>query len=71
MNRLLMQGTFVFAITFGALSVAGPAAAHPTPDTYNFGSHVAHCARHTGFSGDHNPSMHRDAAGSHICHTGS
>jgi len=28
-----------------------------------FGQHVSQCAQQVGFSGDHNPGMHRGAAG--------
>lgn len=41
------------------LPTAPASAATPT----NFGSHVSACAHTMGFSGTHNPGMHRGAAG--------
>jgi len=39
---------------------AAPALATPSS---NFGSHVRDCVKTMGFSGSHNPGMHRGAAG--------
>ena len=39
----------------GAAALAGP--------SNNFGSHVRDCAQTMGFSGSHNPGMHRGASG--------
>ena len=48
------------AIAAGLLALTtGPVLA-ATP---NFGSHVRVCAQGMGFSGTHNPGMHRGAAG--------
>ena len=57
MNKKLTQGVIIVAMAVGGLSVAGPAAAQRAQE--NFGSHVSDCAKMGGFSGEHNPSMHR------------
>ena len=55
-NRLIAAA----AIAAGLLALTtGPALA-ATP---SFGSHVRVCAQEMGFSGTHNPGMHRGAAG--------
>lgn len=63
MNRRVMQGAFVAAVTVATLSVAGPVGAQSTSDAQRFGRHVANCAHGTGFTGAHNPSMHRGPSG--------
>jgi len=40
-----------------------PAAPAVADDNSAFGRHVATCAQTMGFSGTHNPGMHRGAAG--------
>lgn len=47
------------------LVLATPAAAiaQPTSTSPGFGHHVSECAQTMGFSGDHNPVMHRGAFG--------
>ena len=56
-NRLIVSTI----LTAGLLALpAAPALAAPSS---NFGSHVSACARTMGFSGSHNPGMHRGAAG--------
>jgi len=56
-NRLIVTITLVAGLL--VLSAA-PALAEPSS---NFGSHVSVCAQTMGFSGSHNPGMHRGAAG--------
>ena len=48
-----------------ALTLGTPAAAsmQPVAAAPNFGQHVSQCAQTMGFSGDHNPGMHRGASG--------
>lgn len=48
-----------------ALMLGTPAAAstQPVAAAPNFGQHVSQCAQTMGFSGDHNPGMHRGASG--------
>ena len=58
MKKKLTQGVIIVAMAVGGLSIAGPAAAQNAQDEPNFGSHVSHCAKMGGFSGDDNPSMH-------------
>ena len=48
-------------IVGGMLTVPASSALAGTPS--NFGSHVRECAQSMGFSGSHNPGMHRGAAG--------
>jgi hypothetical protein len=55
-NRFIVSAALAASLL--ALS-AGPAIA----GTPNFGSHVRVCAQTMGFSGTHNPGMHRGAAG--------
>lgn len=55
-NRLI--ATTALAASMLALAAAPALAATP-----NFGSHVRVCAQDMGFSGTHNPGMHRGAAG--------
>lgn len=56
-DKYLVTGTLLA----GVLALPGTAAlASPSE---NFGSHVRDCAQTMGFSGDHNPGMHRGAAG--------
>ena len=63
-NRLIVTTI----LTVGLLALpAAPALAKPSS---NFGSHVSVCAQTMGFSGSHNPGMHRGAAGwdGEACH---
>lgn len=47
----------------GALALAAPAAS-ALADTPSFGQHVRDCEQTMGgFTGDHNPGMHRGASG--------
>jgi len=39
------------------------AQAQPTQAGPNYGQHVSHCAQTMGFSGEHNPGMHRGLSG--------
>ena len=56
-NRLIVTTI----LTSGLLALsAAPVLAQPSS---NFGSHVSVCAQTMGFSGSHNPGMHRGAAG--------
>ena len=55
-NRFL-----VVTLIAGALAL--PAAPALASAPANFGSHVSECAQTMGFSGTHNPGMHRGAAG--------
>lgn len=48
------------ALPVALVAAAAPAAAAPNE---NFGRHVSDCAQSMGFSGTHNPGMHRGAAG--------
>ena len=55
-------------LTIGALSATAALVMLPTAPASaatptNFGSHVSACAHTMGFSGTHNPGMHRGAAG--------
>ena len=63
MKQTLMQATIIVAIAVGGLAAAGPAAAQSAQEGQNFGSHVSHCARMGGFSGEHNPSMMKPMPG--------
>lgn len=46
-----------------ALSTPAIAQAQPTTPEANFGHHASHCAHTMGFSGEHNPGMHRGLSG--------
>lgn len=66
MKLYLTQKAVTAAIAVATLSVAASASASAAPGAENsdFGRHVATCARDMdGFSGAHNPSMHRSPAG--------
>jgi len=52
----------VIAIALTAPLVSSPAWASPQAGP-EFGQHVRECAQQVGFSGEHNPGMHRGAAG--------
>ena len=57
-NRLLALTAITAALTFAI--PAAPALA----DASSYGQHVRDCAQTmTGFTGDHNPGMHRGASG--------
>lgn len=59
-HRQLLTVSVLSATAALVILPTGPAsAATPT----NFGSHVSACAHTMGFSGTHNPGMHRGAAG--------
>lgn len=47
------------------LLLATPAVAQAQPPQAgpDYGQHVSHCAHTMGFSGDHNPGMHRGLSG--------
>jgi hypothetical protein len=60
-----MRRTIQIAIAVMALAtpmIGNPAWAD-APSAEGFGQHVSECAQQMGFSGDHNPGMHRGAAG--------
>ena len=47
-----------------ALVIAAPTAALANePSGAEYGQHVRHCAQTMGFTGEHNPGMHRGFAG--------
>lgn len=56
-HKYLVTATLIagFLAFPGATALASP--------SENFGVHVSDCAQTMGFSGDHNPGMHRGAAG--------
>lgn len=59
-----MKKTNLLAVAFAiGLLIALPSAAQADPATGNFGQHVSTCAQTMGFSGHHNPGMHRGASG--------
>jgi hypothetical protein len=53
----------LLSLPAAVLLMAGPAAAATPADAGNFGTHVSTCAQTMGFSGAHNPGMHRGVAG--------
>jgi len=53
----------LFATTALAASLLALTAAPALAATPNVGSHVRVCAQEMGFSGTHNPGMHRGASG--------
>ena len=60
-------GVPLTALLLGLVSTPATAA---TTAGGAFGEHVAHCAQHHGFAGDHNPGMHNGASGwdpEHVC----
>ena len=61
MNRILLKAVMVTAISTAAL--VAPAAASAQTTGADFGQHVRHCSQTMGFSGTHNPGMHRGFAG--------
>ena len=51
------------SVTVGLLLLMPAAANAAPPSAGAFGQHVRSCAQDVGFSGTHNPGMHRGAAG--------
>lgn len=68
MNRILLKT--VAATTISLAALLAPLAASAQPTGADFGQHVRHCAQTMGFSGTHNPGMHRGFAGwdGEACH---
>jgi hypothetical protein len=60
-RRLLPAAVLASAAVMLAPTTAGAATTAAAPA--NFGQHVRTCAQTMGFSGEHNPGMHRGAAG--------
>lgn len=68
MNRFVLRS--VCAAVIILVGSAVPAAAQETAASGRpFGEHVSHCAQTMGFSGHHNPGMHRGITGwdHHTC----
>ncbi len=61
MNRILLKA--VTATTISAAALFAPVAASAQTTGADFGRHVSHCSQTMGFSGTHNPGMHRGFAG--------
>lgn len=64
-TRRAVSGTVVA----GAVITIVTGAWTPAAAADDFGHHVSTCARTTGFSGDHNPGMHRGFQGWDATHT--
>ena len=57
----IRNAVVVASLVTGSLALPGAAALAGPSDT--FGSHVRACAQTMGFSGSHNPGMHRGSSG--------
>lgn len=62
-----MKITVIAVLTTSGLAIAAPAGAAATASGY--GHHVRHCAQTMGFSGGHNPGLHRGRSGWDPTHT--